>query len=199
MSAVAKRIVQRLEAMDMTSAELSRRVGVSEATVHNWRTGAGVPSAKKLELVCKVLQCDIRWLVSGDANTKLQVYEQNRNNASLIFPSVASSEAINYDPRVRIKPTQKIRAWRQLTAEMEPEIKRGALLLCEEVRINEVPESRLTLVKISNDIFRLGELFKISDTKWTLEHRKARYGVTEITARKSQIVWMVLEYTHLLG
>ena len=48
-----------------TLAELKKVFGVSEPTVHAWRHGEKLPSARKMEEIAKKLKCSYDWLATG--------------------------------------------------------------------------------------------------------------------------------------
>jgi len=66
MESFAERINKALVARRMTAAELSRRSGIDEATISNYRKGKYEPRQVKLELVAKALDVSIGWLMGAD-------------------------------------------------------------------------------------------------------------------------------------
>jgi transcriptional regulator with XRE-family HTH domain len=63
MKTLAERINQRLDSIGMKPVELSERLGISRASVTNWRNGKTKSINGNLLLnVAHVLQCDSQWL-----------------------------------------------------------------------------------------------------------------------------------------
>lgn len=56
---VAKRIVRARNRLDITDAELARRVGVTRSTVHDWVHGEHEPTLASLRKLAEALECDV--------------------------------------------------------------------------------------------------------------------------------------------
>lgn len=50
----------------MSAAELSRRIGVNEGTISNYKKGAYEPKQRRLDNISKALDVSIPWLMGGD-------------------------------------------------------------------------------------------------------------------------------------
>ena len=62
---IRDRIFKRLEEMGMTQKEFSGRTGIAESTISDWRKKRTNPTAEKIMIICKVLDVDPEWLLSG--------------------------------------------------------------------------------------------------------------------------------------
>lgn len=62
----AKRFNKALEMKEVSCAELSRRTGINEATLSNYRKGKYEPKQINLSNIAKALNVDIAWLMGAD-------------------------------------------------------------------------------------------------------------------------------------
>ena len=62
---IRDRIFDRLAAMGMTQKEFSKRTGIAESTISDWRKKRTNPTAEKIMVICKVLDVSPQWLLSG--------------------------------------------------------------------------------------------------------------------------------------
>ena len=62
---VRDRIFERLEDLQMTQKEFSRRTGIAQSTVSDWRKKKTNPIAEKIPIICEVLKVTPEWLLSG--------------------------------------------------------------------------------------------------------------------------------------
>lgn len=60
------RLNKALELRRMTPAELCRRIGCSEGTMSNYRSGAYKPRQKRLEQIASALDVPVAWLMGAD-------------------------------------------------------------------------------------------------------------------------------------
>ncbi len=60
------RVAGAREAVGMTQADLSRRLGVKLTTVRAWEDDVGEPRANKLQMMAGVLGVSIRWMLTGE-------------------------------------------------------------------------------------------------------------------------------------
>ncbi len=60
------RIANARDAMVLTQAQLSRRLGVQEETLADWETDRSEPRANKLQMLAGVLNVSLVWLMSGE-------------------------------------------------------------------------------------------------------------------------------------
>ena len=49
----------------MTQKEFSRKTGIPESTISDWRKKKTNPTAEKILIICKVLEVTPEWLLSG--------------------------------------------------------------------------------------------------------------------------------------
>lgn len=62
---IRDRIFDRMDELQMTQKEFSKRTGIAESTVSDWRKRKTNPTAEKVMIICKVLDVDPVWLLSG--------------------------------------------------------------------------------------------------------------------------------------
>ena len=62
---IRDRIFSKLEEMGMTQKEFSRRTGIPQTTVSDWRKKRTNPTSEKILIICKVLDVTPEWLLSG--------------------------------------------------------------------------------------------------------------------------------------
>ena len=62
---ISDRIFDRMDELQMTQKEFSKRTGIAESTVSDWRKKKTNPTAEKVMIICKVLDVDPVWLLSG--------------------------------------------------------------------------------------------------------------------------------------
>lgn len=66
MSNFKYKLNEALELRNMTAAELSRRSGIDEGTLSNYRKGKYEPKQQKLEAISQALRVSIPWLMGAD-------------------------------------------------------------------------------------------------------------------------------------
>ena len=66
MGVFAERLIQALEIRGMSAAELSRRLGVDEGTVSNYKKGRYEPKQLRLQKISDTLNVSIAWLLGAD-------------------------------------------------------------------------------------------------------------------------------------
>ncbi len=62
---ISERIFERLEQLDMTQKELSKRTGIKETAISEWRKKKTNPSSEKIIPICEALNVTPEWLLSG--------------------------------------------------------------------------------------------------------------------------------------
>ncbi len=62
---IRDRIFDKLEELNITQKEFSRRTKIPESTVSDWRKKKTNPTAEKIMVICKVLDVSPQWLLSG--------------------------------------------------------------------------------------------------------------------------------------
>lgn len=60
------RIVSAREAMDLTTAQLARRLGVKTATLSGWETDRSEPRANRLATLAAMTNVSLIWLLTGE-------------------------------------------------------------------------------------------------------------------------------------
>lgn len=72
MDTFAKRFIKALEVRNISAAELSRRLGVNEGTISNYKKGTYEPKQRRLEAIAKILEVSIPWLMGADVPMNVQ-------------------------------------------------------------------------------------------------------------------------------
>ena len=62
---IRDRIFDKLDELNMTQKEFSKRTKIPESTVSDWRKKKTNPAADKIMVICKVLDVSPQWLLSG--------------------------------------------------------------------------------------------------------------------------------------
>ena len=62
---IRDRIFNKLEELDMTQKEFSKKTGIPQSTISDWRKKRTNPTAEKILIICEVLKVTPEWLLSG--------------------------------------------------------------------------------------------------------------------------------------
>lgn len=62
---IRDRIFDKISELDITQKEFSKRTGIPETTVSDWKKKKTNPTAEKILIICKVLDVTPEWLLSG--------------------------------------------------------------------------------------------------------------------------------------
>ena len=62
---ISDRIFQVLKEKGMTQKEFSEKTSIPTSTISDWRKKCTNPSSDKIMVICKVLDIDLTWLLSG--------------------------------------------------------------------------------------------------------------------------------------
>jgi len=73
---ISERIYQYMKEKGITQLEFSKRTGISQSTVSDWRRKGTNPSADKIMIICDVLGISPYELLLGTENEKLKNYNQ---------------------------------------------------------------------------------------------------------------------------
>lgn len=73
---ISERIYQYMKEKGITQLEFSKRTGISQSTVSDWRRKGTNPSADKIMIICDVLDISPYELLLGTENEKLKNYNQ---------------------------------------------------------------------------------------------------------------------------
>ncbi|MGN1194747.1 MAG: helix-turn-helix domain-containing protein [Acutalibacteraceae bacterium] len=94
MSTFAERFSKALDERNMTAAELSRRLGVNEGTISNYKKGSYEPKQRRLESIAKILDVSIAWLMGADVPMHdIKTTTENENTHYLSGQHVSDDEA----------------------------------------------------------------------------------------------------------
>ena len=66
MATFAERFNYAIDHRGISAATISKRLGIAEATISNYRKGKYVPKQKRTEALAKILNVDIAWLMGAD-------------------------------------------------------------------------------------------------------------------------------------
>lgn len=70
----SKRLKHFLDLNDMTQAELARRIGVAESTVHSWINTQRIPRMDKIDKLCAVFGINRSDLISDKKSVNNDIY-----------------------------------------------------------------------------------------------------------------------------
>ncbi len=76
---IRDRIFNKISELDITQKEFSRRTGIPETTVSDWKKKKTNPTAEKILVICKVLGVTPEWLLSG-----VETHGERSNPARII-------------------------------------------------------------------------------------------------------------------
>lgn len=62
---VRERIFMRLEELNMSQKEFSKKTGISQSAISEWKTKKTNPATDKIMIICQVLKVTPVWLLSG--------------------------------------------------------------------------------------------------------------------------------------
>lgn len=81
MDKFSDRLKKALELRNMSAAELSRRLGVDEGTISNYKKGRYEPKQRRLEQISNILNVSIPWLMGADVPIDLKKETDNISNS----------------------------------------------------------------------------------------------------------------------
>ena len=81
----ARRLRFHMELYNMKQKDLALRMGVSEASVHNWLTGEKVPRADKVDKLCQIFRCNRSDLVE-EPNEVSPLTQEHLSNYARLHP-----------------------------------------------------------------------------------------------------------------
>ena len=84
---IRDRIFSKISELEITQKEFSKRTGIPETTVSDWKKKKTNPTAEKILVICKVLNVTPEWLLSGVET------HGTRSNPSKIIAVDATTEA----------------------------------------------------------------------------------------------------------
>lgn len=62
---ISDRIFERIAQLSMTQKEFSRKAGIQQSTISEWKKNKTNPSSDKILAICKALDVTPEWLLSG--------------------------------------------------------------------------------------------------------------------------------------
>ena len=76
-STLGTRIVSAREAMELTTAQLARRLGIKTATLSGWETDSSEPRANRLVMLAAMANVSVAWLLTGKGSGPLEHTAEN--------------------------------------------------------------------------------------------------------------------------
>ena len=82
---IGDRVFQKMSELGMTQKEFSKRTGIAQSTISEWKSKRTNPTSEKIMIICNVLDVSPEWLLSGVENTgrrgnKLDWYVINKKS-----------------------------------------------------------------------------------------------------------------------
>ena len=71
-STLGTRIVSAREAMELTTAQLARRLGIKTSTLSGWETDSSEPRANRLVMLAAMSNVSVTWLLTGKGSGPLE-------------------------------------------------------------------------------------------------------------------------------
>lgn len=62
---ISERIFERLTQLSMSQKEFSKKTGILQSTISEWKKNKTNPSSDKILAICKILDVSPEWLLSG--------------------------------------------------------------------------------------------------------------------------------------
>ena len=96
-----------MEEKKISQIEFSRRTGITQSTVSDWRRKGTNPSADKIMIICEVLDVSPYELLSGTENKKMKEYKQTDciviDRKSTEYALVEMYQNLDMDARKRVE------------------------------------------------------------------------------------------------
>ena len=68
---IGGRLIRAREAMDLTTSQLARRIGVRTHTLGSWETGQTAPRSNRLAMLAGILNVSPTWILAGRGEARL--------------------------------------------------------------------------------------------------------------------------------
>lgn len=186
MATFAERLSEALKLRNITPADLSRRIGVNEGTISNYRKGKYEPKQIRLEEISKVLRVSISWLMGNDVPMELPLAQLVSSVKIPVLGSVpagipieAVQDILDYE---EISPDMarsgEFFALRVKGDSMEPKISDGDIVI---VRMQETAENGETAVVMVNGNDATVKRFYKTETGITLISTNPNYPPFQYT------------------
>jgi transcriptional regulator with XRE-family HTH domain len=75
------RVAAARESVDMSQAQLARRLGIKKSTVMAWEQDLSEPRANKLSMMSGVLNVSMSWLLTGEGDDLTEPASQEEESA----------------------------------------------------------------------------------------------------------------------
>lgn len=165
MESFANRLTEALRVRKMTAAELSRRIGVNEGTVSNYKKGLYVPKQRRLETISEALNVSISWLLGNDTQMDRPYSENVHRHLLPVLGSVpagipieAIQDIVDYEEiSDEMASGGEFMALRIKGDSMEPRIKEGDVVIIR--RQEHVENGEIALVMINGNDATLKKFF----------------------------------------
>ena len=104
---ISERIYKYLDARDMSQIDFSKKTGISQSTISDWRRKGTNPSADKIMVICEVLDISPYELLSGiDNEQESRFAEENHvviDKTSKEYQLIKSYRDLDSDARNRLE------------------------------------------------------------------------------------------------
>lgn len=108
---ISERIYKYMEEKGISQIEFSKKTGISQSTISDWRRKGTNPSADKIMIICDVLDISPYELLSGTENKKMKEYKQTDciviDKQSNEYALVEMYQNLNIDARKRLEGYMK--------------------------------------------------------------------------------------------
>ena len=157
MASFAERLSEALRMRNMSPAELSKRIGVNEGTISNYRKGKYEPKQIRLEEIASALRVSIAWLMGNDVPINLPL---TLSSSGVKIPVLGSVPA-----GIPIEAVEDIIDYEEISAEMarageyfglrirgnsmEPKISEGDVVIVRKQE--QVENGQIAVVMINGD------------------------------------------------
>ena len=84
---IRDRIFDKLSELNMTQKEFSKKTGIPETTISDWKKKKNNPTADKILIICNAINVSPEWLLSGVES------HGNRSDSCVLYAVDSNSEA----------------------------------------------------------------------------------------------------------
>ena len=94
---VADRIKFLREQMQLTQAELSKRLGITRSSVNAWEMGISIPSTQYIVELADIFSVSTDYLLNVDSTATISVRGLTESDVALVYGLVAHLRDKNYE------------------------------------------------------------------------------------------------------
>lgn len=104
---ISERIYEYLREKGITQLEFSKKTGISQSTISDWKRKGTNPSADKIMIICEVLDISPYELLTGTDNKKMKDIRQLDyiivDKKSNEYVLIETYQKLNFDNRKRLE------------------------------------------------------------------------------------------------